>query len=367
MPITMASRSGRSTRARQSGAVRSKPNSSAAARRGLGAVGDGDEAHVGNRPEARHVPVTRDRPGAGEPDPQYAPSSLGPCRQCSDGQPRRPRCSDDHQRRRRVHDVRRLAPRAGRPGSDGRGCTHVPGLDRLQERAGATDCGADRQRGVLHRQRRGGGGRDRGGGLHRRHRPSRDRRLPDPGRSRDRRPAPRPQRLRLLGADDGRAAWSSSATSRAEQRARNSRRPSPRTRRPSSTSPGSTSRRGRCRSPRSWTWPTSAGVPVIVDAAAQIPPVSNLRRFTLDEGADLAVFSGGKALRGPQSTGLVLGRARPDRGLRGQFEPAPFDRPADEGRQGGTARHRRRDRVGDRDGRAADSAGLRRDRAPVAR
>lgn len=53
----------------------------------------------------------------------------------------------------------------------------------------------------------------------------------------------------------------------------------------------------------------AAGVPVIVDAAAQVPPVSNLRRFTLDEGADLAVFSGGKALRGPQSTGLVLGRA----------------------------------------------------------
>jgi L-seryl-tRNA(Ser) seleniumtransferase len=50
-----------------------------------------------------------------------------------------------------------------------------------------------------------------------------------------------------------------------------------------------------------------AGIPVIVDAAAQIPPVSNLRRFTA-EGADLAVFSGGKALRGPQSTGLVLGR-----------------------------------------------------------
>lgn len=53
----------------------------------------------------------------------------------------------------------------------------------------------------------------------------------------------------------------------------------------------------------------AAGVPVVVDAAAQIPPVLNLHRFTVDEGADLAVFSGGKALRGPQSTGLVLGRA----------------------------------------------------------
>ena len=51
------------------------------------------------------------------------------------------------------------------------------------------------------------------------------------------------------------------------------------------------------------------GVPVVVDAAAQIPPVSNLWHFTRDLGADLAVFSGGKGLRGPQSSGLVLGRA----------------------------------------------------------
>jgi uncharacterized pyridoxal phosphate-dependent enzyme len=50
------------------------------------------------------------------------------------------------------------------------------------------------------------------------------------------------------------------------------------------------------------------GLPVIVDAAAELPPASNFRRF-LDEGADLVVFSGGKALRGPQSTGLILGRA----------------------------------------------------------
>lgn len=49
------------------------------------------------------------------------------------------------------------------------------------------------------------------------------------------------------------------------------------------------------------------GLPVIVDAAAEVPPVENLRRF-LDRGADLVVFSGGKALGGPQSSGLVLGR-----------------------------------------------------------
>ena len=51
-----------------------------------------------------------------------------------------------------------------------------------------------------------------------------------------------------------------------------------------------------------------SGVPVIVDAAAEVPPVANLTRF-LNEGADLVTFSGGKAIRGPQSSGLILGRA----------------------------------------------------------
>ena len=50
-----------------------------------------------------------------------------------------------------------------------------------------------------------------------------------------------------------------------------------------------------------------AGVPVIVDAAAEVPPAENLSRF-VEEGADLVTFSGGKAIRGPQSSGFVLGR-----------------------------------------------------------
>jgi L-seryl-tRNA(Ser) seleniumtransferase len=49
------------------------------------------------------------------------------------------------------------------------------------------------------------------------------------------------------------------------------------------------------------------GHPVVVDAAAQLPPRENLRRF-IAMGADLVVFSGGKALGGPQSSGLLIGR-----------------------------------------------------------
>jgi len=48
-------------------------------------------------------------------------------------------------------------------------------------------------------------------------------------------------------------------------------------------------------------------VPVMVDAAAQLPPRSNLTEI-VGLGASLVSFSGGKGLRGPQSSGLVLGK-----------------------------------------------------------
>ena len=49
------------------------------------------------------------------------------------------------------------------------------------------------------------------------------------------------------------------------------------------------------------------GVPVIVDASAALPPRGNLRKFVA-AGADLVAFSGGKAIRGPQASGILCGR-----------------------------------------------------------
>jgi L-seryl-tRNA(Ser) seleniumtransferase len=51
-----------------------------------------------------------------------------------------------------------------------------------------------------------------------------------------------------------------------------------------------------------------AGVPVFNDAAAELPPAGNLNTLIKD-GFDLVGFSGGKGLRGPQASGLLLGRA----------------------------------------------------------
>jgi L-seryl-tRNA(Ser) seleniumtransferase len=48
-------------------------------------------------------------------------------------------------------------------------------------------------------------------------------------------------------------------------------------------------------------------IPVIVDAAAQLPPKSNLKIF-FEMGADLVAFSGGKAIGGPQASGILAGR-----------------------------------------------------------
>jgi L-seryl-tRNA(Ser) seleniumtransferase len=49
------------------------------------------------------------------------------------------------------------------------------------------------------------------------------------------------------------------------------------------------------------------GIPTFIDAAADTPPVSHLWDYA-NMGYDLIAFSGGKAMRGPQCAGLLLGR-----------------------------------------------------------
>ncbi len=50
-----------------------------------------------------------------------------------------------------------------------------------------------------------------------------------------------------------------------------------------------------------------AGIPTLLDAAADVPPQGRLQEY-VRMGFDLVVFSGGKGLRGPQCSGLLLGR-----------------------------------------------------------
>jgi len=51
------------------------------------------------------------------------------------------------------------------------------------------------------------------------------------------------------------------------------------------------------------------GIPVVVDAASCLPPVANLHTYT-DMGADIVCISGGKAIKGPNNTGLLLGQGK---------------------------------------------------------
>ena len=64
-------------------------------------------------------------------------------------------------------------------------------------------------------------------------------------------------------------------------------------------------------------------VPVIVDAASMLPPRENLYRY-LRAGADMVVYSGGKGIRGPQGSGILVGRADLIEAAAAQANPAQF-------------------------------------------
>ena len=54
--------------------------------------------------------------------------------------------------------------------------------------------------------------------------------------------------------------------------------------------------------------PPPKNIPCFIDAAADTPPVSHLWDYA-NMGYDLIAFSGGKAMRGPQCAGLLIGKA----------------------------------------------------------
>ncbi len=49
------------------------------------------------------------------------------------------------------------------------------------------------------------------------------------------------------------------------------------------------------------------GIPTMIDIASDVPPVENLWKYN-DMGFDLVAISGGKAMRGPQSAGILMGK-----------------------------------------------------------
>ena len=64
-------------------------------------------------------------------------------------------------------------------------------------------------------------------------------------------------------------------------------------------------------------------LPVIVDAASMLPPRENLYRY-LRAGADMVVHSGGKGVRGPQGSGILVGRGDLIEAATLQASPAQF-------------------------------------------
>ena len=65
-------------------------------------------------------------------------------------------------------------------------------------------------------------------------------------------------------------------------------------------------------------------IPTAIDIAADVPPVSNLWKFN-DMGFDFVVISGGKAIRGPQSAGLLMGKKNVIEAARLHMPPRGFN------------------------------------------
>jgi L-seryl-tRNA(Ser) seleniumtransferase len=65
-------------------------------------------------------------------------------------------------------------------------------------------------------------------------------------------------------------------------------------------------------------------IPTSNDIAADVPPVSNLTRFN-DMGFDFVVVSGGKAIRGPQSAGILMGKKHIIDGARVHMPPRGYN------------------------------------------
>jgi uncharacterized pyridoxal phosphate-dependent enzyme len=65
-------------------------------------------------------------------------------------------------------------------------------------------------------------------------------------------------------------------------------------------------------------------VPTAIDIAADVPPVENLWKFN-DMGFDFVVVSGGKAIRGPQSAGILMGKKKIIDGARMHMAPRGFN------------------------------------------
>lgn len=66
------------------------------------------------------------------------------------------------------------------------------------------------------------------------------------------------------------------------------------------------------------------GIPTAIDIAADVPPVENLWKFN-DMGFSFVVVSGGKAIRGPQSAGLLMGKKDVIAGARMHMAPRGFN------------------------------------------